>query len=72
MPIDPFERNDRQDKIARGVAQGANLLWSAGLAILGIILVVAGIGGVGGVLAIVLGVLSILGAGYNLFRPFRF
>jgi len=71
MPIDPFERNDRQDKIARGISKGVNVLWSAGLAILGIVLIALGVGGVGGAFPIVLGVLSLLAAGYNLLRPFR-
>jgi len=71
MPIDPFERNDRQDKIARGISQGASTVWSAGLAILGVILVALGVEGVGGAFPIVLGVLSLVVAAYNLYRPFR-
>jgi hypothetical protein len=71
MPTDPFERNDRQDKIARRISQGANIIWSVGLAGLGIVLIALGLGGVGGALPIVLGVLALLAAGYNLLRPFR-
>ncbi len=71
MPTDPFERNDRRDRVARGISKGVNLGWTVGLALLGVVLIILGAKGVGGAFPIVLGLLSLLAAAYNFFRPFR-
>jgi hypothetical protein len=71
MPVDPFERNDRRDKMTRGISTGANVVWSGGLAIVGAILIILGAAGVGGAFPIFLGIIAVAVATYNLFRPFR-
>ena len=71
MTTDPFECNDRQDKVARSMAKGINVLWSMGLVAIGIVLIVLGANGTGGALPIVIGVLALACPAYNIFRPFR-
>jgi len=71
MPTDPFERNDRQDRIARGISKSMNLANCIWLSLLGLVLLVLGAKGVGGVLPIVIGSLSLLAAAYRFVRPFR-
>ena len=70
-PSDPFARNDTQDKVAKGISVGVNLVWTIAAFVLGAVLLVLGITGGGGPAIIVVGVVSIAVGAYNLWRPFK-